>query len=214
MILLFAVLPTGFWLTEALEQRFPGPTRIDGPISHIVVLAGAERLAAAARTGRPQYGAGAERIIDAAVLARRFPRAELWILGGVRDPRSPAADIDWTATTWRELGIPASRIRKIDNTLDTCQNAAGFGAQHAVGTALLVTSAFHMPRSVACFRFHGVAAVPYPVDFQNEAIATWADYLSPNLLANMARTDTALHEWLGLAYYRLRGRTSELLPSR
>lgn len=212
--LLFAVLPTGYWLTEALEQRFPAPSRIDDDVSHIVVLAGSEHLAASARTGRPQYGSAAERVIDAAVLARRFPRAELWILGGVRDARSPMADTDWTEMTWRELGVAADRIHKIDGTLDTCANAAGFGAQKTRGTALLVTSASHMPRSVACFRAHGVAAIPYPVDFENEPITGWTDLLTPNLQGNMARTDTALHEWIGLAYYRLRGRTGELLPAR
>ena len=213
-LLLFAVLPTGYWLIEALEQRFPPPSRIEGNISHIVVLAGSERLAAAARTGRPQYGSAAERVIEAAVLARRFPQAELWILGGVRHPSSPVADIDWTEITWIELGVPAPRIHKIDATLDTCANAEGFAAQRTRGTALLVTSASHMPRAIACFRSHGVAAIPYPVDFQNEPIAKWTDLATPNLLANLARTDTALHEWIGLGYYRLRGRTNELLPAR
>jgi hypothetical protein len=30
----------------------------------------------------------------------------------------------------------------------------------------------------------------------------------------MERTDAALHEWIGLIYYRLQGRTRELLPAR
>jgi len=212
--ILFAILPTGYWLMERLEQRFPSPARLPDDVRHIVVLAGAERVSAAARTGRPQYTGAAERVIEGAVLARRFETADVWILGGVRDPRSPLADIDWTAMTWREIGVPAARIRKIDHTLDTCRNAEGFAARQAQGTALLVTSAFHMPRSVACFRAYGARVIPYPVDFQNEPFGGWRDLFSPNLSANMARTDTALHEWIGLGYYRLRGRTKDLFPAR
>ncbi len=213
LVLLLAVLPTGYWLTETLEQRFPPPSQVDGEIAHIVVLAGAERLAAAARSGRPEYGSAAERVIEAVVLARRFPRSDLWIIGGVTDRRSPAADVDWSAMTWRELGVSPTRIRKVDDTRDTCANAEGFAARHAQGKILLVTSAIHMPRSIACFRAHGVAPIPYPVDFQNEAITSWRDLVSPNLLANLARADAAIHEWIGLGYYRLRGRTRAWLPA-
>lgn len=211
---LLALLPTGYWLMDRLEQRFPPPDNLPDDVRHIVVLAGAERLPAAARTGRPQYSSAAERVIEGAVLARRFPRADVWILGGVRDPRSPLADIDWTAITWRELGVPVARIRKIDHTLDTCRNAEGFAARQAQGTALLVTSAFHMPRSVACFRAYGVRVIPYPVDYQNEPSRGWRDLFGTNLSANMTRSDTALHEWIGLGYYRLQGRTKDLFPAR
>lgn len=213
IFLIFAVLPTGYWLNDALERRFPPPDPIPADVRHIAVLAGAEHLAASARVGRPQYSSAAERIIEGVVLARRLDSVQLWIIGGVRNPRSPNADIDWTETTWRELGVPAARIRKIDHTTDTCLNAAGFAASSAQGRVLLVTSAAHMPRSMACFRRYGVPAIAYPVDYQNEPEPGWRDLLTPNLLRNMARSDMALHEWIGLALYRVSGRTKVFLPA-
>ena len=77
----------------------------------------------------------------------------------------------------------------------------------------IVTSAMHMPRAVACFRAHGLRPLPYPVDYRNAAIERAGDLFQPDLLGNMARADKALHEWLGLALYRLQGRTAELFPA-
>ena len=211
--LLFAVAPTGYWLAEALEQRFPPPALSDRDVRHIVVLAGAERLAASARSGRPEFNGAVERVMEGAYLARRYPGASLWIVGGVRDERSSRTDAQWTAAAWRDLGIAPARIRVVEGTFDTCENAAGLAARHPQGPILLVTSALHMPRAVGCFRASGVAATPYAVDYLNEPAGGFGDLLSPNLLFNLQRTDAALHEWIGLAVYRARGRIRDLLPA-
>ena len=211
--LVLAVLPTGYWLAEPLESRFPRPALDAADVRHIVVLAGAERLGVSARSGRPEVSAAAERIIEGAAVARSLPDASLWIVGGVRDHRSPLADVDWTAASWRRLGIAARRIHVVRDTLDTCANAAGVAARHPRGQILLVTSALHMPRAVACYRRHGLTPIAYPVDYRNARVDHVGDIFQPNLLANIDRADTAFHEWIGLALYRLRGRTGELLPT-
>jgi uncharacterized SAM-binding protein YcdF (DUF218 family) len=212
-LLVLAVLPTGYWLAEPLESRFARPVLDSARIRHIVVLAGAERLAASARSGRPEVSGAAERVTEGAAVARAIPNAALWIVGGVRDHRSPMADVDWTASSWRRLGIPASQIHIVRDTLDTCANASGVAARRPAGQILLVTSALHMPRAVACFRRHGLTPIAYPVDYLNPPIDRASDLLQPNLLANIERTDAALHEWIGLLLYRLQGRTADLLPA-
>lgn len=208
-----AVLPAGNWLAEPLESRFERPRLAAVDIRHVIVLAGAERLAASARSGRPEVSGAAERIIEGAAVARAIPDAAVWIVGGVRDHRSPLADVDWTAASWRRLGIAPGRIQIVRDTLDTCANAAGVAARRPTGQMLLVTSALHMPRAVACFRQHGLAPIAYPVDYLNPRIYRAGDLFHPNLLANVERSDAALHEWIGLLMYRLQGRTSELLPA-
>lgn len=208
-----AVLPTGYWLAEPLESRFARPTLDAIGVRHIVVLAGAEHLAVSARSGRPEVSGAAERIIEGAAVARSLPGAALWIVGGVRDHRSPLADVDWTAASWRRLGIPARRIHVVRDTLDTCANAAGVAAHRPRGQILLVTSALHMPRAIACFRRNGLEPVAYPVDYLNARIDRPGDLIQPDLLANVGRVDAALHEWVGLLLYRLQGRTSDVLPA-
>ena len=64
---------------------------------------------------------------------------------------------------------------------------------------LLVTSAFHMPRAMGSFRRAGFQVTPWPVDdIPRDFTRTW---------------QVAQHEWLGLAAYRILGRSSALFPS-
>jgi uncharacterized SAM-binding protein YcdF (DUF218 family) len=93
---------------------------------------------------------------------------------------------------------------------NTCEGArfARELIRPATGTRwLLVTSAFHMPRAIACFRTVDWDVLPYPTDFKRgESLF----YFSA--MANLQELDLALHEWIGLAYYRLTRRTRELFP--
>ena len=76
---------------------------------------------------------------------------------------------------------------------------------------LLVTSAFHMPRSMGIFRKAGFDVEAYPVDWR---MGTREDLFAfTNMsLDGLGRTDVAVREWIGLVVYRLAGRTSDLLP--
>jgi uncharacterized SAM-binding protein YcdF (DUF218 family) len=76
---------------------------------------------------------------------------------------------------------------------------------------LLVTSAFHMPRSVGLFRKAQFPVEAYPVDWR---APTRDDLLvfSPLALDGLWRTDIAVREWLGLLAYRATGKIDELLP--
>jgi uncharacterized SAM-binding protein YcdF (DUF218 family) len=75
---------------------------------------------------------------------------------------------------------------------------------------LLVTSAMHMPRSMGVFRrdFPGIQFIPAPTNFRavdNED--RWDSQLfapipTPHQLVNFS---DAMHEYLGMAYYKLRG---------
>ena len=76
---------------------------------------------------------------------------------------------------------------------------------------LLVTSAHHMPRAIACFRNAGFPVEAYPVDWRTSGAG---DLTGPfrALAPGLARTDAAAHEWLGLLGYWATGRILELLP--
>jgi uncharacterized SAM-binding protein YcdF (DUF218 family) len=213
----FAILPAGYWLIRPLETRFPRQLTVDAQAfepDHIVVLAGAETLGPSAYRNQLEVNRAGERVIEGAALAHGIPGATLWIVGGVRRSPSPTADVEWTTAAWQRLGLAPERLRMVDRTPDTCANAKGVARLRPVGGILLVTSASHMPRAVACFTAAGLQVRPYPVDYSIWPAAGIADTFSTDLSTNMERTDAALHEWIGLIYYRLQGRTRELLPAR
>jgi len=78
-------------------------------------------------------------------------------------------------------------------------------------TWLLVTSAFHMPRAVGCFRKVGWAVVPVPVDYAPRGVAEPAFQF--NFAYGVGSLGNALHEYLGLLFYWLTDKTDALFPA-
>jgi uncharacterized SAM-binding protein YcdF (DUF218 family) len=65
---------------------------------------------------------------------------------------------------------------------------------------LLVTSAFHMPRSMAVFQKAGWNVTPYPVDYLSGDETPWTEY---SLNGGAGSWQILLHEWIGTLYYAL-----------
>ena len=76
---------------------------------------------------------------------------------------------------------------------------------------LLVTSAFHMPRSVGIFRAIGWDVVLWPVDYQTTGQFEWEPGI--DIAAGLHNINVASREMIGLAAYWLMGRTSALFPA-
>ena len=216
LILMIAVFvaPAGFWLIRPLEARLPPTAPPPGGPTDIVMLAGGERLGLSARHARLELGEHGERMIEAAAQARRFPAARLWAVGGASPWPGGPKDVDWTTREWARLGIEPARIAMVQDTADTCGNAQGIRRRLQPGArVLLVTSAFHMPRAVACLRAQGIEPWRAAADHQSWPGATLADAFDVDWLFNARRVNLALHEWTGLAWYWFTGRTRELWPA-
>lgn len=201
-----------------LEQRFPAP-RLDasrGEFVAIIVLGGAEDGRIGGSRGQLTLNEAAERITEAVLLARRFPRAKIVFSGGgagvLREERPAGRQV---AAFWQAAGIGAERIVFEERSLTTFENAVETKRllQPRDGQVfLLVTSAAHMPRSVATFRHAGFNVVAYPVDFRTkDAADVWRPF--DQLGAGIKRLDDAAREWVGLIGYWLLGRSSALFPA-
>jgi uncharacterized SAM-binding protein YcdF (DUF218 family) len=77
---------------------------------------------------------------------------------------------------------------------------------------LLVTSAWHMPRAIGCFRQVGFPVTAYPVDFRTRGPADLLR-LHGTLVGGFEQFELAIKEWVGLVAYRLSGRIDAMLPS-
>lgn len=209
--------PLANLLRLPLEQRFPRPA-LDarlGPIAAIVVLGGAEDGRLTRVHGELSLNEAAERIVEGGRLAHRLPGVRLVFSGGAGgflDTRPAAREI---ADYWRETGIAAERILYEDRSLTTEDNAVETRRLLALKPGeriLLVTSAYHMPRSVAAFRHLGFNVVAYPVDYR---LKDGGDATRPflDLPSGLKRLDETVREWIGLVAYRLLGRSSEVFPA-
>jgi uncharacterized SAM-binding protein YcdF (DUF218 family) len=158
-----------------------------------------------------------ERFTEALALARRYPSAKVVFTGGAVEILSaPAVGADAARAIFGDLGIDeGGRLLLESKARDTWENAVNVKAlvDPKPGERwLLVTSAWHMPRSIGIFRRVGFAVEPWPVDYRT-ADAWDLLRLFDAPADGLKRFDTAMREWIGLLAYRLTGRTDALFPA-
>lgn len=206
------VLPVGGWAIVPLEERFPQPTlppHIDG----IILLGGAVNIAVTEAHDQVALNRYAERITASAALARRYPDAKLLISGG--DSRVVPGDnteAEITRSLLLSLGMNDDQMlieKRSRNTYENAVYSKELAKPQPGQVWLLVTSSFHMPRAVGCFRAVGFDVLPYPVDYQTADLPG----MGWSFAGELDVLELALHEWVGLASYRVLGRVSSLFPA-
>jgi uncharacterized SAM-binding protein YcdF (DUF218 family) len=216
LIAVVGLSPLSNVLMIPLEQRFPPWDPSHGPPDGIVVLGGAISPEISAYRDVVVLNEAAERITVAAELARRYPNVRIIYSGGSNALLSDRAlEAPFAVRELEALGVAHDRITAEEQSRNTIENAvySRLVAQPKPGERwLLITSAFHMPRAIAAFRAAGFVVEAYPVDWRTRGSRD-ATRFSESLSEGLARTDTAMHEWAGLAAYRLTGKTKELFPA-
>lgn len=201
-----------------LEERFATatPQSITGQVAGIILLGGAEDGWVSTGRGGLAVNEAAERITETARLARAHPEAKIVVTGGVARLLGTGAEgSSAVAEFFRDMGIAPDRLIVETKSRNTHENATFTLAliEPKPGeTWLLITSAYHMPRSVGVFRKAGLEPKAYPVDYRLHGAVDTTRWFE-SLPSGLKRFDLAVKEWAGLLAYWLSGRTSALLPS-
>ncbi len=207
--------PIGRLLILPLEERFPPWDASRGAPDGIIVLGGAIDPDLSAALGRPALGHSGDRIVATAELARRYPNARIVFSGGNANlvgDNSPK-EADFGLSMLEDLGVAKERLtaeRLSRNTVENAEFTKAVVKPKQGERWLLVTSAYHMPRSMGLFRRAGFNVEAYPVDrraSQSEAFA-----LSSVAMNGLDRTDVAMREWIGLMAYWLTNKTDHFFP--
>lgn len=221
LLLFFGLSPLGNVLIIPLEDRFPRPDldHAQAPAGIIILGGGESRLVGSARKA-PTLNEAGDRLVEGAILAMRFPQAKVAFSGGdagiLYKSDSEAAG---AAAILGQLGVDRDRLILEANARDTYENAVYLkkeveadGALNSGGPWLLITSAYHMPRSVGAFRQAGFDVEPWPVDYRTRGKQ---DLTRPfgKVSEGLRRLDTATREWVGLFAYWLTGRSNALFPA-
>jgi uncharacterized SAM-binding protein YcdF (DUF218 family) len=215
LLIVVGIAPIGAWLIEPLEDRFPtAPAEMAAPYG-IIVLGGAidDRL------GRARHQVildeGAARLTESVALSRRFPQARLVYTGGSNSlTESDTSEAHDAGALFLALGVDPGRITLEDRSRNTDENARftrDLVHPEPSQVWLLVTSAYHMPRSMGLFRKAGFNVVAYPVDYRSAgSFGDWR--LSNETWRGLRLLDVAVHEWVGLAAYYASGKIDTLFP--
>ena len=215
LLALAAFSPLGNLLLYPLESRFPPWDPSRGAPDGVIVLGGSINTDLSSAHNTPVVSGAGDRIFATLELARRYPNARIVFTGGNANLlATDAKEADYAAQLLENLGLPKERLiieRESRNTYENAVFTKQLVAAKPGERWLLVTSAFHMPRSVGIFRKAGFDVEAYPVDWR--AVGPSSLYTFSKMgVEGLSRTDVAVREWIGLVVYRLRDRTTELLP--
>jgi len=196
-------------LYRNLETRYPPLPLAEIPTAGcIVVLGGVVSPPLAPRVDL-ELSEAVDRVYKAAQLYRAG-KAPFIVATAGNQPwsLSPWAEADLIRDLLMEWGVPKDAIFLEGSSRNTRENA--LFSRNVIDsihceTALLVTSAAHMPRAVAAFRAVGVSIVPVSTDVRviDQGLPAAMDFL-PNAGA-LAMTSEAIREWIGSAVYRMQG---------
>lgn len=213
ILTVLGISPLSDSLLRSLEMRYPpalhyqpgtpGPP-IPTHIRSIVVLGGGFAPDKHLPISGGLSTESLARLVEAVRLYRMLPGSRLILSGGAVYGSVPESE--GLAETARIMGIPDRDLLLESRSHDTEEQAIRL--KPFVGNApfFLVTSAYHMPRSMAIFRKQGLTPTAAPAAFRTRSRQD-SDPTRYFPGANALETsEMAFHEYLGFLWYKLSGR--------
>jgi uncharacterized SAM-binding protein YcdF (DUF218 family) len=195
-----------------LEARTHALATTNNTGAQAIVLLGGGRLVDA-----PEYGGldmpghhSLARIQYAARLHRQTGLPVL-ITGGSPGGALEAEAVIMGRVLTEDFSVPVAWLETQSNT--TAENAA-MTAKMLLPLGkrriLLVTTAMHMPRAQAVFEQNGFDVVAAPTLFLGRGSLKMANFIPAG--EGVERSHAALHEWIGLLWYRIRHGATMAVP--
>ena len=210
LLLLIGWLPLPDLLIRHLESQYaemPPDANLD-QFAGIVVLGGASEPGYIAQGHtQPLLNHAAERMTAPVALLVHNPHLRIVFTGGegtllgIESTEAQRAKVFFDS-----MGIASSHVAYEAGSRTTYENAVLTGQLPGMDVTqrwLLVTSAWHMPRSMATFAQAGWNVTAYPVDFRTGLTTPWTAYA---LESGTHKWELVLHELLGWWAYRVLGR--------
>jgi uncharacterized SAM-binding protein YcdF (DUF218 family) len=210
---------TGFsnLLARSLEWRYPSPVEV--PTADVIVVLGGGTEPAAYPRPSIEVNSAGDRVLYAAELYREGKAAHILLTGGDiswlnEGATTPAEDM---AVILKSIGVPEDALWLETESKNTYENALYCKEildENEIEQILLVTSAMHMPRSVALFEKQGLEVIPVPVDFsitEDESPSDGNNNFQRKVLdiipqaGNLNLTTSAMKEYIGMLVYKLQG---------
>jgi uncharacterized SAM-binding protein YcdF (DUF218 family) len=149
------------------------------------------------------------RCLEAARMYRQGSPCPVVVCGGRADPDTPGPSAAAVMSEFLvRLGVKEADLLRDERSTTTYENAVECAAlvkAREIERVVLVVDAVDMARAAACLRKQGIDVVPSPCHYRATAFRPTLFSFIPSPGAGRA-FQRAWHEWLGLAWYQLRGR--------
>ena len=169
-------------------------------------MAGSEDIAASKMTKKLNLNSSSERLIASVRLALDFPNSKIYFLGGDGNLiKNKINEVDVAKIFYKNVRFELSRIHFISNTRNTIENLKAFKKTNTENQSnLLITSAFHMKRSMLIAKELNLIIKPYAVDFRSTDSFNILNYYQRfNVIDNLQSFNIFFREIIGILAFKL-----------
>lgn len=197
---LFSISPISDLLLSPLEKQYKYPERSQiEEIDKVVVLSGGVK-----NKDLPLPSALGDstliRLIEALKIYSLKEEKPIIIVSGTSPIDNYSKEALFGISFLELYGVPKEHVAFELMSENTFQHALELKKMLGGERFLLITSAYHLPRTMMVFKKADLNAVPVPTDYQSDGRYTFLDFLPQ--AKNLKKSTLAFHEYFGILYYK------------
>ena len=205
IITFISILPIGKVGIKYLENDYVYQEKLSSA-DNIFILAGSEEINTTKVTNKLNLNNSSERLISSVKLALDNPNAIIYFLGGDGHLiKNEIDEINVAKLFFEDIGFDTRRVKFIHNMRNTYENFKGLKKINIQDqTNVLITSAFHMKRSMLIANTLDIKIIPYAVDFRSAKNFNLINYYQKFSVAyNWESFNIFFRELLGILAFKL-----------
>ena len=200
LIFIIGIFPIGNTGLKFLESDFLTQSKFT-KIDNIIVLAGPENIETSNLIKKTDLKDSSERLISSVKSALDFPNAKIYYLGGGGlIKRNGYDEIDIAKNFYEDIGFDIKRINFFGekrNTFESIKKISDLDISKQQN--VLITSAYHMKRSLIISKKFDLNIIPYGVDFRSLGSKFLInDYQTFSVSRNFSKMDLFVNEMIGI----------------
>jgi uncharacterized SAM-binding protein YcdF (DUF218 family) len=204
ILIIFSFFPIGSKLIASLEKKYIISVLPDN-YDYIVVLAGSEEPYKTFITNKLALNHASERLIASVKLANEKKNSKIIFLGGSGYLKTGNLDeSDVARIFFKDINFDLKKVIFINSTRNTIENLKELKKLNLQikNNSILITSAFHMKRSLLISKKLDLNLTPYAVDFKsladNDSDSLLNRYQRFSIAGNLQSINLFFREFLGI----------------
>ena len=175
-------------------------------VDNIIILGSIANLNSTIKTGKIHLDEMSEKLFSALTLSNNYPNAKIYIVGGDNKLNKDKIDEIFIAKKFFDkINFNLKNVYFINNTRNTIEN---FNALTKIDILkqnnILITSAFHMKRSLMIADYYGLEFIPYAVNFKSIEQSTLLNsYQTFDAVRNIMNFNIFFNEILGIISFKI-----------
>jgi uncharacterized SAM-binding protein YcdF (DUF218 family) len=200
-IFCISVTPFSQWILYRLEsqyQPFQNNVKLDSP-TYILILGGGFTMAPALPASGQVFPATLGRLTEGIRIQHQVPGSKLVCSGNSTSTSTKITQAEVVANAAIELGIEPRDTIQLRPPTNTREEIKAYLKRFGFGkNVIIVTNAYHMPRTMLICKQEGLKAISAPTDYclKKDPRKTLFDF-RPSIF-KIFMFDYAMHEYLGM----------------